>query len=155
MIESLHIFGAISGLVFGALVFLNPKGTRKHKLFGYAYFVSLMLVNASALSVYEQSPQGGPFHILAVVSLLTLAAGMVPVLTKRPKHAWLNLHAYFMSWSYVGLIGAGVGQLGAATLDGSPAIAVFFPTVFVVLIGGLLIHSRTQKTLEPLLLRRG
>jgi hypothetical protein len=47
-----------------------------------------------------------PFHIAAVISLATVGAALVPVISRRPKRAWLRLHAELMAWSYVGLVSA-------------------------------------------------
>jgi hypothetical protein len=35
----------------------------------------------------------GPFHWMAVASLLILTAGMEPVFTRRPWSSWLRRHA--------------------------------------------------------------
>lgn len=150
MLATLHIVGALLGLLLGALVFGTTKGTRRHKMLGYSYVGTLLCVNISALLVYEQSLNGGPFHILAVISLLTLAAAMKPVLTKKPRARWLGSHAYFMAWSYLGLVGAGVGQLGAATVNGPPLMVVGIPITVVLIIGGAIIHTQTPRTLTTI-----
>lgn len=146
----LHIVCSIAALAIGALVILNPKGTPRHRVFGYIYIASLFGVNVSALSVYQQSVDGGPFHVLAVVSLMTLVAAVVPVLIKRPVASWLRLHAYFINWSYVGLVGAGIGQLGAMLFSGPVYLFVGLPIVTAVGIGAWLIHTKTTKVLKSL-----
>lgn len=59
----------------------------------------------------------------------------------------MSLHAYFMSWSYVGLLAAGLAQL-ATSFSGLPgAVAVGLPSILFVVGGGLLIHTRVPKVL--------
>ncbi len=144
MLGLIHIVSAVVALSFGAVVFFKPKGGKVHKLIGYLYIFALLCVNASALFVYEDSITGGPFHVLAVVSLVTLICGFVPVFTRLPKMSWLSLHAYFMSWSYVGLVSAGVGQMSAMMLEVQPVLlTVGVPAALAVLIGGIFVHART------------
>lgn len=147
MLGTFHIIFAIAALILGAVVFCRLKGDRKHRVIGYFYVFSLLSVNVSALSVYEDSASGGPFHILAVVSLVTLICGFIPAFTHRPKSWWLSLHAYFMSWSYVGLVAAGAGQLATMLFSKPVMFTVGLPTVLIVIVGGVLIHSRIPKIL--------
>jgi hypothetical protein len=107
-------------------------------------------VNVSALSVYEDSAGVGPFHILAVVSLVTLISGFIPAFLRRPVSSWLDLHAYFMSWSYVGLVAAGVAQIATMSSSLPGWFAVGLPSILIVIIGGLLIHTRVPKILAAL-----
>lgn len=147
MLGTAHIVFAVSALILGAAVACRPKGGRSHRTLGYSYALSLLLVNVCALSVYEDSAGMGPFHILAVVSLVTLTAGFVPVFLRRPVSGWLDLHGYFMSWSYVGLVAAGVAQLATMYSALSAPLAVGLPSILVVIMGGVLIHTRVPKIL--------
>jgi len=147
MLGTAHIALAVASLTLGAMVFLQPKGGRRHRLLGRLYAGALVLVNVSALLVYEESSGPGPFHVLALVSLATLSAGLVPALLRRPGGSWLEAHAYFMSWSYVGLVAAGVAQVGTM-VAGPGALPVVLPSVLVVLVGALLIHGRVPRVLS-------
>lgn len=150
MMGTVHVVSAIAALVIGATAFCRRKGDKRHRILGYLYTISLLAVNVSALSVYEDSGGVGPFHILAVVSLVTLIIGFIPAFLRRPVSGWLNLHAYFMSWSYVGLVAAGAAQI-AAMSSGLPAwFAVGLPSILIVIIGGVLIHTRIPKILTAL-----
>lgn len=92
----------------------------------------------------------GPFHVLALVSLLTLTAGLTPAVLRRPVSWWLELHGYFMSWSYVGLVAAGIAQLVTMS-SGLPAwLTVGLSSVLVVVIGGVFIHTRVPMALAKL-----
>lgn len=147
MLGTFHVIFAIAALTLGAAVACRPKGDRKHRTLGYFYAISLFLVNVSAISVYEDSAGVGPFHVLAIVSLVTLTGGFIPAFLRRPESWWLDLHGYFMSWSYVGLVAAGVAQL-ATMFSGLPGwLAVGLPSILVVITGGMLIHTRVPKIL--------
>lgn len=150
MFGTIHIVLAIASIALGGRMFLQQKGGKEHRKFGYLYFVFMLLMNLSALSVYEDSEKMGLFHILALVSLATLSAGFIPVFLRKPRDAWLSLHAYFMSWSYVGLVAAGVAQM-ATILSFLPGpIAVGLPSIVIIVGGGLLIHTRVPETVVAL-----
>lgn len=142
-----HLVLAIAALVLGAAMFAREKGGSRHRSLGYLYSLALLLVNLSALSVYADSSGFGPFHVLALISLATLAGGFVPALLRRPGGAWLDLHAYFMCWSYVGLVAAGVAQM-STMLAGPGRLMVVAPAAIVVLAGALLIHGRVPRILS-------
>jgi uncharacterized membrane protein len=147
MLGTAHTALAVASLVLGAMVFFQQKGGARHRLLGYLYAGALLLVNLSALSVYEESSGPGPFHILALVSLATLSGGFIPAFRRRPRDSWLEVHAYFMSWSFVGLVAAGAAQM-ATKLAGPGVLQVATPTALVVLVGALLIHRRVPRILS-------
>lgn len=147
MLGTIHLAFAIAALTLGAVVACRRKGDRRHRQLGYSYAVSLLVVNASALSVYEDSARLGPFHILALVSLVTLVSGFIPAYLRRPVSWWLGLHAYLMSWSYVGLVAAGVAQLATMASSLPAGFTVTLPSVLIVFIGGVLIHTRVPRIL--------
>ncbi len=105
-LSTLHISASILALILGAWVLIVQKGDRRHRRMGRAYAISMLVVNATAFGIYRLFGGFGPFHIAAIVSLLTLLAGMRPVLLRtRPKH-WYTTHMSFMYWSVVGLYAA-------------------------------------------------
>lgn len=105
-LSTLHISASILALVLGAWVLIVHKGDRRHRRMGRAYAISMLVVNVTAFGIYRLFGGFGPFHIAAIVSLLTLLAGMRPVLLRtRPKH-WYTTHMIFMYWSVVGLYAA-------------------------------------------------
>lgn len=147
MLGTIHVVFAVTAIAAGGAMFLMKKGGRSHRTLGYLYSAALLLVNLSALSVYHDSEGPGPFHILALVSLFTLSAGILSAFFRKPKTAWMSRHAYFMSWSYVGLVAAGVGQLATAVSELPGVVAVGAPSVVIVLVGGALIHVRVPEAL--------
>lgn len=155
MLGTLHLVFAITALGAGATVVFRPKGDSRHRALGYCYVASLLVVNVSALSVYEDSAVAGPFHVMATVSLVTLFSGFMPVFLRRPASRWLALHAYFMSWSYVGLVAAGTAQLATMSSDLPGAILVGLPSVLIVIVGGVLIHTRVPRIIAARASARG
>ncbi len=108
-----HVVAALSALLAGAVTLLLRKGTRTHRAVGAVYVVALVLVNVAALSLHRENAFG-VFHALAVVSLVTLAVGIAPMLLGKRSPIVIANHAYCMTWSYAGLVAAGCGQLVAA-----------------------------------------
>ena len=52
----------------------------------------MLLLNATALLIYNLFGHFGPFHIAALVSLCTVVAGLWSALRHRP--GWVTRHAY-------------------------------------------------------------
>jgi uncharacterized membrane protein len=111
-----HVAAALGALVVGAGVFAVPKGTTRHRIMGAGYAVLLLAVNIAALSLYREDAFS-VFHVLAFISLATLAVGLVPFLLGRRSPRLYVIHAYCMTWSYAGLLAAGFGQLAAMNND--------------------------------------
>jgi len=111
----IHTILALAAMVLGTVVLLRPKATKSHKVMGYVYCLFMLMVNGSALMIYNF---GRPnlFHFFAIVSLSTLSFGLWQAYTKRGKH-WLERHYYFMSWSVIGLYCAFWAETGTRTLQ--------------------------------------
>ena len=113
-----HTAAAAGALLFGVVVFRHRKGTTKHKMLGYAYVVSMLLLNVTAFAIYDLFGGWGAFHWAALVSSVTLAMGFIPVLLRKPARTWIEWHYMGMCWSYVGLAAAA----GAEVLTRLPAL---------------------------------
>jgi uncharacterized membrane protein len=105
----LHLGLALAALLTGLAVTLTRKGTGLHRRWGWAYVVSMLGLNLTALLIYRLLGHFGPFHVAAIFSLLTVLIGMVPV-RRRANRWWLRQHAYWMSGSYIGLWAAAVAE---------------------------------------------
>lgn len=81
----IHTIFGIVALLAGRTVVLLRKGGRWYRTLGHVYLTSMVSLNATSLFIYNLFGHFGPFHWLAVSSLLTLIAGLIPVLTRRPK----------------------------------------------------------------------
>lgn len=129
---AVHLVAALAAMGLGTAVLLMPKATVAHKRVGYAYVAAMILVNVTAFNIYVLYHSFGPFHFAALWSSGSIAAGMVPVLLKRPgRGKWLGLHYYFMNWSVVGLYAA----FWAETLVRLFPMQQFWPVVIVATLG--------------------
>lgn len=102
-----HFTFALIALVLGPAIVLRPrKGDRPHRLAGYAFCTAMVLLNLSALTIYDLT--GGPnlFHLLALVSLATLGSGFA---CARRGDALGHLN--YMGWAYAGMIMALANRL--------------------------------------------
>jgi uncharacterized membrane protein len=104
-----HVAAALAALLFGALVLAMRKGTPLHRAIGMGYATAMLGVNATALLIYRINGHFGPFHVLALLSLATLAAGVAMVVL-RPRN-WLVRHYMTMNFSYLGLLSAATTQM--------------------------------------------
>lgn len=101
-----HLSFALIAMAAGAVVIFMPKGDTLHKRIGYVYTGAMLGLNVSSLFIYKVLGYFGPFHVFAFVSLATVAAGLIPVIRKKPEGGWLEMHYEFMNWSVVGLYAA-------------------------------------------------
>lgn len=147
-----HVAAALTAIVVGGLVVLLPKGVGRHRLIGFIYVVAIVIVDIAALQVHEEAAFG-VFHALAVVSLLTVAIGIVPLLLGSRSPLALSFHAYSMASSYAGLLAAGAGQVAATNADrwGSESVPI---TIGVALaLSGVVIFLRVPPILNAVLPR--
>lgn len=136
---TIHVLAAVAALVFGAAVLLTRKGGRLHRLLGYGYVGTMLTTNLTALTIFQLTGSVGPFHLAAVFSGATVVAGLIPVLTRRPRSRWLAFHYAFMAWSYVGLVAAAVSE-AAVRLPNAPFWgAVLLGSLTVFVLGGIAI----------------
>jgi uncharacterized membrane protein len=140
-----HALLGVSALIFGLAVLLRRKGTRVHRRIGQAYVLSMLLLNTTGLMIYDLYGRFGPFHVASIISLATVGAGFVPVYLRRPRAAWMPLHATFMCWSYVGLLAAFVSEVAVRVPGVGFGSAVIAATVVVVAGGAILIHTRVPR----------
>ncbi len=152
-----HLIVSIFALIFGSWVLMARKGTRAHRRIGYAYAVSMILLIATALMIYRLFGRFGVFHVAAIASAITLSGGMIPVIWRRPKNSWLNLHFNFMYWSVFGLYAAFVAEM-AVRLPIRTAFSS--PTTFFIMVGvatfstmmvGQIIFFKNKKKWETIL----
>jgi uncharacterized membrane protein len=148
-----HVLAACSALLVGAAALVLPKGTQAHRVVGTIYVAVLVVVNVAALSLHREDTFG-VFHALAVVSLITIAAGLLPLLLGKRSKVVIATHAYCMTWSYAGVLAAGCGQ-AAAAVDQDAGRWVVPATIGTVLcISGAVIFGRVPSTLDRMLAER-
>ena len=137
-----HFYTAILAMTTGAVVVFRRKGTRFHRWCGRTYLFSMLALNITALSIYDLWGYFGPFHVAAVISLVTVLMGFTAVWRRKPDRGWRVAHAYLMSWSYVGLLAAAVSESSTRYLNFDFGWSVAIATFVVVLIGAMVINRR-------------
>ncbi len=125
LIPSHTLFGVVA-LASGAAVLLRRKGDRLHRVTGWTYAVSMLLLCVGSFWIQDSTPfyQGlGTFHVAALVSLVTLIGGLWSV--RRASGGVKSRgagHIAFMVWSYAGLVMAtgshAIRPLGLGLRDG-------------------------------------
>lgn len=151
-----HLVFGLVALAAGTAVLLLRKGTRWHRTLGHVYLTNMIALNVSALFIYRLYGHFGPFHWMALGSLLTLVAGMVPVFTRRPKGRWLELHAAFINGSYVGLVAATAAELTSRIPGTENAFGpvVAGTSILVIAVGGYLIQRTLPGSISKASVRR-
>ena len=142
------IFGMVA-LLAGTAVVLMRKGTRWHRTLGHIYLTSMISLNVTALFIYNLTGYFGPFHWLALSSLLTLLAGMIPVFTRRPKGRWLEKHAIFINISFIGLVAATSAEITSRIpgLESAFGLVVGGTSALVIGIGMALMYRYLPQSL--------
>jgi len=106
----IHFLASCLALITGTYILLATKGTQLHKKVGYAYVGSMVVLLITAFMIYRLFGGFGIFHVAAVVSTITLATGMIPVIRKTNKN-WVILHFAWMYWSVMGLYAAFASEM--------------------------------------------
>lgn len=129
-----HLIASVSALVLGTLVLVMTKGTARHKAVGYAFVISMVVLNATAFAIYRLFGQWGPFHYAAVLSMATLAMGFLPALARIA--GWKHWHVAGMYWSVIGLYAAFVSEVVTRIPGVNFGMMVGLSTAAVMLAGG-------------------
>lgn len=147
---TVHMTFGCAALALGLAVVTLKKGTRLHRTIGHLYFSSMLALNITALLIYRLFGHFGPFHALAILSLIYLVWGVRAAVWRRPRDRWLHSHTRFMLWSYVGLIAAAVSEITARVPGWNFALAVIVPSLLVCAIGWVLIETKGKETIKGL-----
>jgi uncharacterized membrane protein len=142
-LDPFGLFHAILGLVallLGLAILLQRKGTLRHRQLGYAYVGTMLLLNGSALAIYDLNGRFGPFHVGAVISLASVAAGLIPVMLRVPSRNWLRVHAETITWSYVGLVAAFLSEIAVRLPGSNVALGAMVGTAIAMAGGAVLIR---------------
>jgi len=106
MIEQIHIILGFLSLISGSVVMVRKKGTRKHRMIGRLYVISMLSLNLTSFGIYKLYNGWGFFHWMAIASLIPLLAGFVAIFYRN-----IRAHYYFMCWSYIGLLCATISEI--------------------------------------------
>ena len=140
-----HVLAAVAALATGFVVLADRKGTARHRLLGRAYGIAMIVMNGTALLIYELFGRFGPFHWFAVFSLASVVGGWIAALRRAP--GWRHRHAYFMVGSYVGLVAGAVAEVASRVPGWSFGPSVVGSSVIVIGIGLLLMWRLLPRSL--------
>lgn len=152
----IHTISAVIGLLTGAYLLIAKKGSKVHFLIGRLFAISLLVVNFSALFIYDfNNGKIGPFHYLIPVSLGFLLYGWIPMLRKKKTKNFIQKHIIGMIGASLGLWAAGateyyMREIVTENMDkGSQILYSFLISVpFAILITVLItIYLKRQKKL--------
>ncbi|MGX9143713.1 DUF2306 domain-containing protein [Mesorhizobium sp. 128a] len=104
-----HAFAALAALAIGGAQLALPKGTTRHRVFGYAWAALMLVIAASSFWIQQIRLVGSfsPIHILSILVLIT-----VPLAVWHAHRHRVAKHRKVMISLYVfALIGAGVFTL--------------------------------------------
>ena len=155
IINLIHTLFSVLALFSGAFVLLNIKGTRLHKRIGYLYVLSMLILLLTSFLIFDLFAGFGPYHVLSIVSLVTLLLGMYFPLFKRTYRGWVLQHYMWMSYSYVGLLMAGGSHLFALVPHWPIWLSISLFWVLPYLLGSILIFTRRKRILQQLKMRSG
>lgn len=115
----LHIAAALTALVIGTVLLIGVKGTRRHRLLGWAWVVAMATTAASSLFIRNISPGGfSLIHLLSGWTIISLPMAIYAI--RRGK---VQAHRRAMTGMFVG----GLIVAGALTfLPGRLMWAIFF-----------------------------
>ena len=134
----MHLGLALLALLLGAVQLATRKGTPLHRVRGGLYIVLMCGVNGLALAIYEESGRVGPFHVLAVLSLVTLGVALQASVPRGDRHFRTHQHAFWMAGSYVGLVAAGLFQLATHPGPIPQSAALSAATVLTIVVAASL-----------------
>ena len=113
-----HVVAALVAIVSGAIVFLLPKGTRRHRRIAVvdvtATIVTTGVVAFVPASTLKFGDSGyGFFHLFIVVGFVSSLLGVFGLYKWRRtrERRWLRFHQMRFSFSYAGLLMAGLSQV--------------------------------------------
>jgi len=115
----LHVAAAVVALFVGAVIFLLPKGTGFHRLLGWTWVSSMIIVAATSIAMIVDLRTGiNALHVFTAITVISLWGGLTAI-----RRGDVKRHASSMIGLYVGgLIIAGA----FAFIPGRVMWATFF-----------------------------
>ena len=140
-----HLISSCFALIFGTYILIAKKGTKQHIKIGYLYVISMIILILTAFMIYRLFNGWGIFHYTTLLSLITIALGMIPIWIKKPVNKWKYLHFSFMYWSVIGLYAAFSAEI-LARIPKTPFFGmVGIATGGIMLIGGVFFGINKDK----------
>ena len=99
-----HGIVAVIALLTGTYISFAKKGTKLHKKIGYLYVITMLITIFSSFGIVELYNGFGVYHVMALISLISISIGMYFPLFKRNNSDWVIHHYYWMLYSFIGLL---------------------------------------------------
>ena len=144
-IGQVHLLASILSLILGTLILILTKGTTLHRRIGYFYTVAMLMVNFTAFGIYRLFGGFGPFHITAIISLISIAGGMLPIYYKHKISGWYIYHMAFMYYSVIGLYAAFLSEIVTRIPGLNFGLMVGVGTGLVMLVGIIFFQQKKVK----------
>lgn len=141
----IHLISAIMALITGTIVLFSTKGTRSHRITGYWYIVSMLILNGTAFGLFQLFGRFGPFHVAALVSLFSLLMGVLPLLNRQASNKWLFRHLTWMYYSVIGLYAAFASEI-IVRIPGLPFTAMVVTVSITVTGVGIFIFIKNHQS---------
>jgi hypothetical protein len=113
---AIHTVLAMLGIVVGLIQLLRPKRGSGHRARGYAFVYAMLVADGAAMLIFQFTGRFNILHAGAIMNLVCIVGGVIPVLRNPRPLNWKNQHYYFISWSYVGLLSAAATELVVRTV---------------------------------------
>ena len=150
----IHLISSLFALIFGAMILIMKKGTKRHKQIGYAYVISMAILLTTAFLIYRLFNGWGIFHYATIASLVTTALGMVPIWTKKPTNIWVFRHFTFMYWSVIGLYAAFASEV-LTRIPETPFFGmVGLATGIIMILGGVFFGINKPKWIKAFRIKK-
>lgn len=134
---ALHIISSVLALVFGTIILIQTKGTKRHKEIGYYYVASMIVLIVTSFMIYRLFEKFGIFHYASLFSAINLILGMLPMLFKQPKRNFMFFHLNFMYWSVIGLYMAFAAEI-ATRIPDKPFFKMVYLASGIILVLGFI-----------------
>ncbi|MGB3165985.1 MAG: hypothetical protein WBA68_04325 [Alteraurantiacibacter sp.] len=163
LLLQIHIVSALAAILLGAVVFLLPKGGKRHRRIASLYVIAMFGTTGVVIwvpaTVLPFGDSGwGFFHLFIVVGGVSSAVGAFALYKwrKTSDPAWLRNHQVRFAFSYAGLLMAGFSQIATNPMFGlvSAMSASTFWTIFIatnaaILLVAMLIVNRYLMKGDP------
>ena len=135
---AVHVVAASLALGLGLAILARHKGGATHIRLGRLYIATMIAVGVPALFVYEITGGPGAFHVLAVISLATTTLGWLSARSRAAgDDRGVVAHATFMTWSWIGVVTAGLAQLANSQWPDRSPLPVLIVVGVVTAVGAV------------------
>ncbi len=155
-----HTVAASCALLVGLIIFFRPKATTLHRVLGYLYVTSMLIMLSTSMTIYHLTHRFNFLHFFTLIAAPPLLLGLTFAMVRRPRGKWVALHYYWMNWFYIGLVSAFAAEMTTRVIMpfayhhyGVRSMGLFWGLVggatVLITSGGALLMKKNQ----PLLVR--